>query len=450
MAYFYVKNSLGTCVTTAGALSKQTGAFGSGSLVAANVYETIMSAIDNGGATSGDYVCVSDSHAWSGSAVTNYNGPTSGDYLYVVSVSDTACDTEVKASVAQESVTGGSSDINPKNRINLRGLYLKSDDNFQWGYGYVVIAEECTIEVTGTADRLFSFPTDGSGLQARNCDFIGPSGASGFFTGGSTLSLFGGSISGGVTSIAEGGSFYNGGGTINLVGVDMSSMSGVLFSGVGDEGSSEDLISITAQGCAMHASATWFDSTIAGTDVRVTAAACGTTSASAEYQYYAQAYAGSVEDESGIYRDGSTAFPAGAKTSLKCATLSTATPAAPFWFDFPTRYAELSNTASDTLRIYLQSNTQLYDSDVWPEVTYADGTSPEIRNFISARHTNILDTNGTELTTNTETWSGTAQTYQYQIDIDTSTDAGSDCVPTTRMYVAKSATIYFCTSVDQV
>ena len=58
---------------------------------------------------------------------------------------------------------------------------------------------------------------------------------------------------------------------------------------------------------------------------------------------------------------------------------------------------------------------------------------------------------GTTLTTNTEAWTGRTTENRYQIDIDTSGDAGADCVPRIRLYIAKaSSTIYLDTTVDVV
>jgi hypothetical protein len=197
-------------------------------------------------------------------------------------------------------------------------------------------------------------------------------------------------------------------------------------------------------GCKLNASLTGFwEETKEHLNHRIKVANSSSTSAGAEYQYHEGGYGGEVDEDTSIYRDGSTAFPSATKISLKCVTNADATPASPFWFDFPTRYAKLSDATSDQITVYLYTDTQLYDSDVWIEAVYPDDTTKQLYNYQSTRHTDIMDTNGTELTTNTEAWTGTAKTYKYQVTMDTAA-GGSDCYPIIRCYVAKaSITIYF-------
>jgi hypothetical protein len=238
--------------------------------------------------------------------------------------------------------------------------------------------------------------------------------------------------------------FIGGGAVIELIGMDLSICDGVLFKDVGGNIAADDIIHITIANCKMHANVTVLNESLRSSGQRVLMTNSAATSAAAEYQYQYTTRGGDVNDETSIYRDNSTAYPSGQKVSLKCVTDAVASAAFPFAFDFPTRYAELSNTASDTLRIYILSSATLYDSDVWAEVIYADGTNKHEPNYLSTRHDNILDTTGTTLTTNTESWTGRTAENRYHIDIDTSTaDPGADCYPTVRVYVAKtSATIY--------
>ena len=71
-------------------------------------------------------------------------------------------------------------------------------------------------------------------------------------------------------------------------------------------------------------------------------------------------------------------------------------------------------------------------------------------NFITTQNTDTLAA-GTALTANSDTWTGRTAETRYQIDIDTSGDAGADSVPIIRIYVAKpSIAVYFDTSVEVV
>jgi hypothetical protein len=173
------------------------------------------------------------------------------------------------------------------------------------------------------------------------------------------------------------------------------------------------------------------------------------TSAAAEYQYYYRAGQSQVEDETGIYRDGSTAFPSGQRISLKCITGADIAPSMPFEFEAPTRFAELSG-AADTMRLYLMSSSTLTDVDVRVEAWYPDGTVKNQYNLVENANFDPFAT-GTALTTNTEAWTGRTTENRYQIDLDTAGDAGADCVPIIRIYVSKpSTTIYFDTTMDLV
>lgn len=122
MSYLYVKSSLGTCVSTAGRLTKQTGAFGSGSLTAGNVYASISSAITNGAVVAGDVVMVSDVHAFvdSGAGIAYTAGGLAQPGFYIISVDDTACD-DYKPG-ASETTTFSGGDVTFNDRIDSLGV----------------------------------------------------------------------------------------------------------------------------------------------------------------------------------------------------------------------------------------------------------------------------------------------------------------------------------------
>jgi len=445
VAYFYVKSSLGTR-TTGGGTTKQTGTFAS--LGAANVYATITLAITDG-AAAGDYICVSDSHAHSQASTLSYTGPITGAFLTFICVEDANCDVPTIATTALEENTSG--DCWFVFQIHLIGMYFKTKNAIQVrNDGATTYAENSTLENTEQNLGNIRFNNDG-------CTFIGINShiknthASNtgriYMNGGASMVMIGGSINY-VNHLHN--NIWNGGGMMRFYGVDLSTMSGTLFTGVG-AGNAEGLINVLFQNCKMHSSMDVFSETIYGPDVNVILTNSAATSAAAESQYWYSGYGGDAEDIDTIYRDGSTAFPSGTKISLKCTSTTLATRQVPLSFDMPTRYAELSNPATDTLRIYILSSATLYDSDVWTEVIYPDGINKHVPNYLSNRHGNVLDTNGTELVTNTEAWTGRTAENRYQIDLDTSDDAGADSVPLIRVYVAKaSATIYFCTSIDSI
>ena len=450
MAYFYVSTGGGVTGTRAisGGDTQRTGAFSA--MAASDVYATIASAIDTGLATSGDIICVSDAHAYSVAAHLNYFGPLSGDFLTITTVSDTACETSTIATAAQEFCTANNT-ASFRGRISAFGLWVKSNNDVGLGVsGTSLQMQNCIWEVTGSGDVFLYTSVDGAFMRAVDCEFKGITGSLMRISNGSKV-VWEGCTTTGIDTLLSSSIGIGGGGHFTAIGCDLSSVTGSLWANGGNAADSDDVIQVEYRGCKLPATEPAFvTETLASQACRLRMSNTSGSAAVAEYQFNETSFGGQVNQDDAIYRDGSTAFPSGAKISLACATLTTATKATPFWFDFPTRYAELSNAASDTLRIYLVSSATLYDSDVWAEVSYPDGTTKQLYNFLSTRHTNILDTNGTELTTNTEAWTNPPATPNYyQIDIPI-TD-GSDCYPTIRMYVAKpSATIYFCPVVEIV
>jgi hypothetical protein len=133
--------------------------------------------------------------------------------------------------------------------------------------------------------------------------------------------------------------------------------------------------------------------------------------------------------------------------------------AGPMVVDFPARYAALSSASTDTIRIYFAvvNTTTLDNTNVWAELIYPDGTNNQTYNYLSNRNTNIIDATPTDWTDDSagSTWKDGASDLtgynEYYMDLDTSGDAGADCVPIIRIYVAEpSATIYFDSTVDVV
>ncbi len=98
--------------------------------------------------------------------------------------------------------------------------------------------------------------------------------------------------------------------------------------------------------------------------------------------------------------------------------------------------------------MYITSNTALTDKDIYIETSYPDGTNKQTPNFLSTAPATVggtldLMATGTTLTTDgSSSWTG-ALSNLYQIDVDTSGDAGSDCQPIVKIYVTiPSVTIH--------
>ncbi len=454
--YFYVKNSIGAR-TTGGGTTKQSGDFAT--LGAAAVYATVALAVADG-AGAGDIICVSDAHVeGSYTAHTYLTGPSSGDFLSIISVEDLNCETTTVASTAQFDTTGpsGAFDIYLDGRLYLYGLYMKSQDNITAAASTDNIEESCTREVVGGADVLCEANGDGVVQTFINPNWIGhTTGTALVMPKGAKVSIVGGSLAN-TTNHLTVGSFDNGGGVLRLRGFDISSIVGTLFKTVGGA-PGDDLIDILLDGCKLNAGLTAFtNEDFSKSNHRVSVYHSAATSAAAEYQFHIVGKGGYVDDQddSGIHRDESTAFPSGTKVSAHCVTNSTASIASPFWFDLPAQPIDLSSASTDTIRIYLTSTAALDDLDVWAEVLYPDGTNQHEYHTLSSRNTDRLATSGTALVTDSgSTWkdgvSDLAGYNEYYIDLDTSGNAGAECVPIIRIYVSTEAIIYFDTSIEAV
>lgn len=447
--YFYVKSggTLGVNDDTPYS-SVQTGSFAG--LTTSNYYPDISTAITAGTKTSpftsGDYICVSDAHSKTYSADTTYQGPTTGDYGYIVSVDDSNVDAEKAPASAQET-TASTYDFIFKGRLYFKSFsisgatwYYYSDDTND------IVWEDCNYAYTGSSYWLIV--TGFALISFRNSTLSLSSGADSFCSDGSNIEFIGCTFTG-VTDLFNTSTGIQGGLHASFVGCDLSSVTGYLVANGGNDSTNDDALKITYSGCKLNAEEPGFVAEVFKRQYqRLIVSNCSGSSAAAEYQYHVTAFGGVLNEETSIRRDGSEAYDSGQQISYKIQTNTDASRAMPFWFDYTARFVALSSSVSDVITIYILSSATLYDSDIWAELVYADGTNKHTPNFISTRHTDILDTNGTELTTNTEAWTGRTAENRYQIDIDTSSDAGADGPVEIRLYVTKpSATIYVCPSV---
>ena len=451
MAYFYVKNSLGTR-TTGGGTTLQTSTFTA--MGAANVYATIALAIADG-AGAGDYICCSDLHSfnagtalitWACVAKSAIQG-TSSQPVHIVSVDDSSA--EVKKSGAKE-YNSGAGDFQITGMMTASGMTFEIGDrcdfggarfhwidcslimlsdvaNFSGGDGAYYYLENCTLD-----------------LRTDNCDIEVFNAAHFYMYGGKVFDSVGGSVD---HLLQSGGG--NGGTHIRLHGVDLSQVSNYLFGGIGGNQIVDDIVRLEVRDCQMHSSVQVTVETIHTNDMEVLVTGSSHSSTAAEYQYSLDKYGGYVEDATNIYRDGSVAFPSTQKISLKVAMVAgNASVEWPFEFVVPAQYIELSSASSDVITMHILSATALTDADVYLKIRWPDGTNKHVQNF-AGRIDRDLDYAGTTLTTNTETWTGRVAENRYQLQADTSGDAGADGVPEVTMCVTDpTAVFYLCPSLE--
>lgn len=441
--YFYVKSggALGVNDDTP-YTSKQTGSFAS--LTTSNYYDNVEDVTDAGTKsnppTSGDYILVSDAHVHNYTAGASYTGPTTGDFLYIVSVDDSNVDTE-KASASKQEWMNSIQALVWTGRISFHSMWMEGDFSLLYGItdlpGGDLQFHRCYLEsdFAGIANG-----NPGYNLLFVDCTFDD------LYIGGGNdtrITVIGGTVTG-----SPAGWIFGKGADLTCYGVDLSPCSSIVNQ-IGNSPTADTYLNVKLHRCKLNASVNITNETLESYSHTVLVTNSSDNSAAAEYQYYFETYGGLVEDDTSIYRNNSTAYPSGQKISLKCTTIADANTASPFWFDFPTRYSTLSNTASDQIRIHILTSATLYNSDVWATVIYPDSVNQQTPNYVSTRHTDIMDANGTLLTTNVEPWTGRTSENRYHIDINTSGDAGADSVPIIRVFVAKaSSVIYFCPTVE--
>ena len=459
MAYYYVKN--GATAGTAGGTTKQTGAFSS--LPTTATWGSVQSAVDDGGATTGDFIFASDLHNFTSTTIIGWNFPkinniaSGSNFACVMSVDDANCDTyKVGATEDNSSSSNVSDDLSVNGTVAVHGFTLIAKDwiSHSNNEGSQQHFYDCTLKVSSTGNGIQN-SFEGTVRRFYNCtlDLYASSGYLQANSGGLTA-MYGGSVvaSSGITI---GDLFWRGwtagGGTIDFVGVDLTAVDGWLIGEAGLGTAAEDGMYAKFQGCKLLSSVGFVEEALSKSNYEVLITNCGDTVAGMEYQYFYKTFGVTVEEDTSIYRDNSTAFPSGQQISLKCVTENFVVPVSPAFFALPSRYAELSSTATDTIRVHILSSATLTDGDVWLELSYQDGTVTTYNVIQDKSPQDVILGTGTPLTTNTEAWTGRTAENRYQIDIDTSGDPGADCVPIIRVYVAKaSSTIYFCPTVELI
>ncbi len=438
--HYYVRDDGLAPASLAPFATAQTGSMTT--LGTANFFASIQLAIEcDTPPVGGDFIHVSDLHSFVTAANITYTGLAPIPF-FIVCVDDANIDqSRTSGNMAFEETTG-ILDIIISNCL-LSGISLKSSDNIV-GQGSVLF-QDCKLNVTGSGD--IAFTTSGDGVSGNfinteiSCDNAG--GLPFAIASGSTVSFVGGSIttiSAGLTAMVSGG-FVSGGGSLYMYGSEISAVTGTLIANVGGSGTTDDAIDVRLDMCRIASGVAFTNEDFKSYNQRALFTRCSDSSAAAEHQYHLHAFGGDVDDDSAIFRNEDPAFAdSGQKISYKIVTNSDASLAFPLWFDFPNpRFSELSVGASDTLRIFANSNTALTDKDIYPEISYSDGVNKQTPKYLISGPATVGGTSdfmaaGTALTTDgVSTWTG-ALSNLFMMDADTSGGSGgADSVPIVRL-----------------
>ena len=451
MAYYYVKNG-GTATGDAGRYAtKQTGTFAA--LGASGYYNDISAALAATTApASGDFILVSDSHSYTYAGSVTLTGISPGDF-YIVCVDDSNVDAYRASGRGYESAASNQ-DYSFVD-IGMWGMEIAAGDDILPDGNCVF--RDCKFTLSEPNDSVNLFNDRRScllvdselALDDAACSVNVQNGSFFYMTGGSVTTL-----SAGITGFLTGS--ISGGMSVEMVGVDVSAVTGTLVSGVGAN-TTDDTIQIRFDRCKLASGVTFTDEDFKFFGQRAEFTRCSNTDNASEYAYHLTAYGGQVDDDDVIYRNDDSAFTdTSTKISYKVVTNSDANISEPLWFDFP--IVQQSNLGStSTLTFYVASTATLNDADVYIQVIYADGTNRVDNNSITsapnpsvAEVLNPLATPTTLTTDSGSDWrdgAGALTGYnEYKIDIDTVGDPGGNCVPAVRVFVTKASTTLYIAS----
>jgi len=458
--HIYVKSGYGTKTSGGGDGSPRTGAFSS--MAVGDVFGSLYD-VRYGGLVAGDIVYVSDVHN-SSSTQEIAVGLGITIPVLVISVDDTDCTVMKKG--AKETVSSGANDLYLHGNCNVYGMEFELSDSASNAGTSGIEANffDCTFTMNQTASfmQFFNVGTDQK-FQFFNCDLIltGAYDPYLLIVSGGHMRWVGGSIThstGAIQNILS-NSMEGTGGIAEFFGTDLTACDGTIFASPGSSTGHSNSRCILDQ-CKLHASASIHTVNFTIGYRKVKATRSSSSSSAAEYQYYERCRESEIEDDTSFYRDGSVAFKDSAqKVSYKITTGSAVSVNEPTELELPASvWAALSSASTDTVRMHLLSSATLDDVDISIVAIYPDGTTKQLGNMEGSSGSAVSGcifpdplNAGTTLTTNTEAWTGRTSENRYQMDIDTSGDAGADSVPILQVWCTKpSTTIYICPTLEVV
>lgn len=268
---------------------------------------------------------------------------------------------------------------------------------------------------------------DGVGVELVNTDINGylrfANGASVYWHGGTLLTTSGdifilGGGDGGLTAIIE--------------GVDMSAQAGSVLDAA-FSATTTDVILIKFINCRLNSSLTLpADSDLTLLHHRFEMWGCDDSTGGELFRYHMQDGAGKVVNNNSKYVTAESAWYAGStKSSYEVSTTSLCSHVLPFTFDLPIEYVDLTNTATDLIRVALTTSLTLTDTEIAAYLVYPDGTTSVQANWVTSGKTVGTGNYGIDplgagatLPTSSTTWTG-ALANKYQLDCDTSGDVGA-------------------------
>lgn len=436
-AYYYVKSD-GTATGDAGRYaSKQTGTFAA--LGTTNYYVSINAALSaTTPPVSGDFIVCSHLYDFDGGGSTLTHACPTGAGLTIISVDDTAIDAYLVG--AKEQTNGA---ITTTGNAKYIGFEHDTANAINAGGNSSAIYVDSTLVLSSGSDYVGAV-ADGAIVEVINSTVSCANATNGIRVQNGAMAVFRSTAFTGVnlTNLVLTGSFANAGGCASFYGCDVSIVTGTL-NGDGSAQGVDDRIEVILDMCELDSGvASSVDFANYNQFFKMTRSS--DVSAGHDYQFNLKTLSGEASDNTSVTRDEDDAFAeSGQRISYEIVTSTECNQATPFVMDFPNlRYAELSSVSSDTLRLFLTTNTTLTDNEFYVELAYPDGTSKNVTNSISSQNADYFAVGTTLTTDSSSTWTG-GLSNDYQIDLSTSGDVGTDSVPHVRVYISKpSVTVH--------
>lgn len=419
--------------------SQQTGAMTS--LTAGNVYDNIGSAIAGASPSNGDTIYVADNHN------ASYDNTT--DVVIVCDViSVDASNIENYKPGASENLTDTTDDfrIGGSGDLTLAGLTLETGDNTLQvnGVGETYTVQDCTIIGDTAGDYVVFCAGDSTKLRFVNVDIQGNNDTVYcMYLDDCNLEWYGGSIST-ITNVILAGAFVN---TL-IVGVDISPVTNLVLSLDSVDTPNHYIFNQ----CTLNSSVTI--PTITGNCQKIELYNCDDTTSDNFHRFIIRDYYGKAVNNDSTYVTNTKAwsYDGSTKSSIEVTTTANCSHSAPFVFELPAQYIDLSSTFSNTIYIDLITThataaLDLTNTDIAVFLNYPDSASAVTSNWVTSGKTVGTGNYGTDplssgdaLTNDgglgADDWTGeTGDVNYYRIAIDTSTDPGLETLVIPRIEI---------------
>lgn len=444
-AWYLVKFG-GTAIGDAGRVTvKPTGGFGA--LAVSAYYNCITDALAaTTPPTKDSFGLVSHLHDYTALSTLAYGVIKGPYYPMFISVNDADMTASLVGATERTDNNNDLTFSSADKVLHLYGinLHVGDDINMPSANGYLKM-EKGTVNFQGINDK-FSITGDGGCLEMVDMDIIYPSGSPAHviqMTGGGVCRMTGGSVQTPANNIAlflaAGGG--NGGFTLEVNGMDLSSIEDWLVSGLGAS-VADDTIRVEINGCILSSTVAYQQEQFIRPNQSTHITNCSSVAGSAEYADSLYNWVGSIVDQDslGIVRSEAVTFESGEQTSRKVTTTADCSISHPMTIALDSRFAKLSTAEEDTLTVNLAviDSVTLTDANCYLRVQYPTEAAKNLWATVETRNADILAA-GIELSADLGVWenNSVALTGYNKYKIEVPITGGADCYPIVELILAE-------------